>query len=82
MSRSLYITCENCRERLCIGQGMSCFYSGEPKTMEALRKFLFKHESSGDQKHNLKFMDDNANDDWYDDVGWTNIDIDTYILDS
>ena len=81
MSRSLFITCENCRERLWIGQGCSCFYSGEQKTMDALGKFLFNHRTIPGEEHSLRFMDENTNDDWYKNVGWIDIDIDTYLLD-
>jgi hypothetical protein len=46
MSQTHSIVCHETKEMLWIGQGtggMSCFYSGEPHTMEALRWFLAKN---------------------------------------
>lgn len=52
MSRTLSIACTRCRKHLWIAQGQAGFYSGEPKTMEALKCFLFAHEG-----HPLIFAD-------------------------
>ena len=46
MSQTHSIVCHATKERVWIGQGsggISCFYSGEPATMEALRWFLDKN---------------------------------------
>ena len=46
MSQTHSIVCHETKEMLWIGQGnggMSCFYTGEPETMEALRWFLVKN---------------------------------------
>lgn len=69
MSRSTFITCEGCKERLWIGQG-HIIYTGEPHTMDALQSFLYKHETGSDKIHNLQFKDDNADDDWYSGGEW------------
>ncbi len=68
MSRTLNITCEDCKERLWVGQGACCFYSGEPKTMKALGEFLFKHE-----RHHLSFMDEHSNEEWYSNDNWKDV---------
>jgi hypothetical protein len=73
MSRSLFITCQDCKERLWIGQGMGSFYSGEPETMDALGKFLFKHETTPTTEHVLNYRDDNSTDDWYNDDSWKEV---------
>jgi len=70
MSRTLSISCNKCREHLWIGQGVGSLYSGEPDTMEALRQFLFKHETTPSKRHTLTFEDDNSNDKWYSDERW------------
>lgn len=71
MARTLCIACEDCKERLWIGQGTETLYTAEPEVMDALRKFLFKHEN-----HILKFQDENADDNWYDEKqGWKKIKI-------
>ncbi len=36
--------CTNCKEHIWIGQN-DAFYSGEPRTMEALRLFLIRHRT-------------------------------------
>jgi hypothetical protein len=43
MSSSYRIICKETKQSVWIGQGfggMECLYSGEPETMELLRKFL------------------------------------------
>jgi hypothetical protein len=57
MSRTYSIACVQCRKHLWIAQigaGTPTLYSGQPKTMDALRDFLFEH-----QGHPLVF-DDNV----------------------
>lgn len=73
MSRSLYITCQDCKQRLWVGQGYGSFYSGMPEVMEALREFLFKHETTPTVEHVLNFRDDNSTNDWYKDNTWKEI---------
>jgi hypothetical protein len=65
MSRNLFITCEDCKKRLWVGQGYRKFYSRELKIMEKLEDFLFDHEN-----HKLGFRDDEISDDWYTDKEW------------
>jgi hypothetical protein len=74
MSRALYVTCQDCKERLWIGQGEGSFYSGDPEVMEALGKFLFTHETTLTTEHTLNFRDDNSDDAWYADDEWVRID--------
>ncbi|MEE8346976.1 MAG: hypothetical protein V3S20_06490 [Dehalococcoidia bacterium] len=53
MSTSYDIYCEDCLESLWVGQqggGGDTFYTGHPEVMEALGRFLWKHEN-----HELKF---------------------------
>ena len=53
MSTTYDIYCEDCLECLWVGQGSKTnpsFYTEEPDTMEALGRFLWKHEN-----HELKF---------------------------
>lgn len=50
MSANFYMTCEETKLAIWIGQGwaglgMECFYSGEDDTMEAFHKFLKEHEN-------------------------------------
>lgn len=44
MSQTKNIVCLTCNESLWIGQNTG-FYSAQPKTMDALRIFLLKHET-------------------------------------
>ena len=55
MSSDLHIACRDCQKTLWIAQdGLSgrTLYTGEPKTMEKLKDFLFDHEG-----HTLVFED-------------------------
>lgn len=58
MSDSYYLACTECKAYVWVGQSQNsdhhpfCFYSGEPKTMEQLKMFLWDH-----QGHSL-VMDD------------------------
>ncbi len=61
MSVCYNLNCHDCQEYIWIGQGGSCFYYGEPETMAALGKFLYKH-----QGHKLSFDDDNQFEDYKD----------------
>jgi hypothetical protein len=61
MSQTHSIVCDATKEKLWIGQGtgpMTCFYSGERKTMEALQWFLQKN-----REHTLRMICDDL--DWY-----------------
>lgn len=62
MSQTYDIACMQCREALWIAQsgiGGMTLYSGEPKTMEHLREFLFRHSG-----HHLEFRDSQHFDDF------------------
>lgn len=69
VSATYSIACRECRKKLWIAQGhgggeFSSLYYGEPKTMEALKTFLYAH-----QGHHLVFdecLGDNIGE--YDDV--------------
>lgn len=50
MSVCYDIVCDDCEEALWIGQG-SIIYSGELKTMESLKLFLYEHLG-----HKLRFI--------------------------
>jgi hypothetical protein len=54
MSITYDIICVKCKKKLWIGQA-GIIYTGEPKTMKKLRKFLYKHLN-----HPLIFTDDNT----------------------
>lgn len=48
MSDSYYLACSKCKAHVWIGQSQNsdppfCFYSGEPKTMNDLKLFLWEH---------------------------------------
>lgn len=47
MSDTYYLACSKCKEHVWIGQSSHsqdwCFYTGEPKTMEELKEFFWKH---------------------------------------
>ena len=58
MSRTFSIGCQQCRKHLWIAQASASrqtLYYGKPRTMEALKVFLFEHRG-----HDLLF-DDNVN---------------------
>ena len=47
MSETFSIACHETKSRVWIGQGwgeMTCFYTGEPETMERLRRFFNAHK--------------------------------------
>lgn len=59
MSRTYDLVCLRCKKALWIAQGLpegeesKVFYSGDLKTMPALKTFLFSHE-----EHELQFIND------------------------
>ena len=47
MSQTFSLVCEETKQKVWVGQGwgeMTVFYSGDPRTMEQLGKFLRDHE--------------------------------------
>lgn len=60
MSKTFSLICEETKKRIWVGQGhgsMLSFYSGDPKVMATLTKFLNDHQGK-----NLKFVCDDTND--------------------
>ena len=50
MSQTFSLVCHETKKRIWIGQGwgtMTSFYSGEPKTMKRLKRFLNAHRGKG-----------------------------------
>jgi len=71
MSQTHSIVCHATKQKLWIGQGtgiMSNFYSGEPKTMEALKWFLGEN-----RKHALNIICDDSDGDCTEYVDWSGI---------
>lgn len=65
MSQTWSLVCHETKKMIWIGQGtgssMSCFYTGEPNTMERLRQFLNEHKNK-----NLMFLCDDTDEDCMD----------------
>ena len=64
MSETFSIVCHETKKRVWIGQGwgeMTSFYTGEPETMERLRRFLNAHAGKP-----LTFVCNDRNDNIYD----------------
>lgn len=86
MSRTYEIMCHTCKETLWVGQGWPVskgevdhrvIYTGEPHTMKLLRDFLFRHESTYQEKHELAFWDDEhtfPDSDGYHQIHWAESD--------
>jgi hypothetical protein len=53
MSTIYFLACEDCKEMMAVGQHYSTIWSGEPKVLEDLGKFLYKHKREDEKPHHL-----------------------------